>query len=225
MYEKDHAFDEFRGLESKITSVEGKQVLKMFQGQEATNRRKTTPKLLFITSDQDQSELCASLCDEFAFELRSLREILRRTADGAGGRWSGYVKKTLEKKVDIPVQLAFELVEETFHEESGRPWALVDGFPEALRHYRKQVRRYSLLNDSLLTLQQPRKPYYFIHIEQGAATASNQSRWQREIKDTEDRSIASDADRFRSVGISGASQQKIYDDVRGAIKEFLSQSA
>ncbi|KAK6197698.1 hypothetical protein LQW54_010660 [Pestalotiopsis sp. IQ-011] len=111
-YEFPHRFDEFKGLESRISSAEGKLVLDLLQ----ENARRA--------------------------ERRKAQPTLRDRSDARSDTLASYIRETLDGGMDVPAQLSLKLLEEALESYLGDRWAVVEGFSEQLLLLPKQPYYY-----------------------------------------------------------------------------------
>ncbi|ETS84066.1 hypothetical protein PFICI_05942 [Pestalotiopsis fici W106-1] len=198
-------FEEFKGLSSKISSAEGKLVLDMLQRRTCENERKKHHNVLFVTGDQSiVAASCDRLRDEFGMQHLSLHEILRTRSECHSDALSSYIWETLEEQMDVPAQLSLKLLEETLDNQADDRWVLVEGFSEQLLLSHKQ---------------QPRKPYYFLHI----VGTTQCGRWEGQMNDAGDRSVIRDTRHFRQIQ-HGDTQQETWDSVKSTVQTLMGVS-
>ena len=159
--EKD--LEEFQGLSSKISSLEGKAWLELLQQERSghlSKRKRKLPVILFtgmsclswassmLTSTGDLSVCetqCALLSEEFGFQHISLEHILVEKSKDQSYRHAEFLEDCLKEEVDIPVGLVISLLERKIKEGlKERGWSLVYGFPESMEQLLEFERKVSI---------------------------------------------------------------------------------
>jgi putative hydrolase of HD superfamily len=79
---------------------------------------------------------CGLLRKEFGFQSITLEEVLRERADDSTLQYARIARRYLEADVEVPVQLAVELLEGKINArlQEGMNWTLVRGFPVNMPH-------------------------------------------------------------------------------------------
>ncbi|KAL8765919.1 MAG: hypothetical protein Q9209_007162 [Squamulea sp. 1 TL-2023] len=159
--EKD--LEEFQGLSAKVSSAEGKAWLELLQQERQAHfskRKRRNPVVFFIGAPGvGKKTQCALLCQKFGFQHISLNDVLHERSNDPTYPHAEFVKDCIEEKVDVPRELAINLLERKINEgnEEGKKWSLVDGFPECIQdllEFEEKV-NFTHVNETLLTYIRP----------------------------------------------------------------------
>lgn len=78
---------------------------------------------------------CELLCRKFGFQKLAVNDVLYEKSNDQTYPHSKFLKDCLDEQVDVPKELAIDLLEKEINEglNEGKKWTLVCGFPESMQ--------------------------------------------------------------------------------------------